>query len=187
MRPDMFPRDILQRSHALRQAPCGVPGGLHAGALLSLAASVCASAPQAWTRLFWATWEIRAAVSVWSTAPAGRTQLPAAAYAAIPPRAQSRAGGGRMRSTLHSMTASTLDSTDSTQRQDRAAAEAPHLHEPSSTHVSTPAGNPEEDSKKIAQLLKHGAHCLADLGAAAEQSDAFAAEGIDAILQVGVR
>ena len=44
-------------------------------------------------------------------------------------------------------------------------------------------GNPEEDSKKIAQLLKHGAHCLADLGAAAEQSDAFAAEGIDAILQ----
>lgn len=49
--------------------------------------------------------------------------------------------------------------------------------------LSLRAGNPEEDSKKIAQLLKHGAHCLADLGAAAEQSDAFAAEGIDAILQ----
>lgn len=46
------------------------------------------------------------------------------------------------------------------------------------------AGNPEEDSRKIAQLLKHGAHCLSDLGAATEQSDAFAAEGIDAILQV---
>ena len=43
----------------------------------------------------------------------------------------------------------------------------------------------EEDSRKIAQLLKHGAHCLQDLGAANEASGAFAAEGIDQILQVG--
>lgn len=45
---------------------------------------------------------------------------------------------------------------------------------------------PQDDSKKIAELLKHGAHCLHDLGAAAEQSGAFAAEGIEDILQVGL-
>lgn len=42
----------------------------------------------------------------------------------------------------------------------------------------------EEDSAKIAQLLKHGAHCLTDMGGANEASGAFAAEGIDQILQV---
>lgn len=41
----------------------------------------------------------------------------------------------------------------------------------------------EEDSRKIADLLKHGAHCLHDLGAANEAGGAFVSEGIDQILQ----
>ncbi|KAL4423047.1 hypothetical protein ABPG77_002081 [Micractinium sp. CCAP 211/92] len=45
------------------------------------------------------------------------------------------------------------------------------------------SGNPEDDSRKIAELLKHGAHCLQAPEAANEQSGAFAAEGIDEILQ----
>ena len=34
-------------------------------------------------------------------------------------------------------------------------------------------GNPEEDSRKIADLLKHGAHCLHAMEAATEQVGAL--------------
>lgn len=44
-------------------------------------------------------------------------------------------------------------------------------------------GNPETDGKKIAELLKHGAHCLAAMDAVQKETDAFASEDIDQILQ----
>ncbi|KAL4858846.1 Chromodomain-helicase-DNA-binding protein 6 [Chlorella vulgaris] len=44
-------------------------------------------------------------------------------------------------------------------------------------------GNPEDDTRKIAELLKHGAHCLHQMEAATEQGGEFVAEGIDQILQ----
>jgi hypothetical protein len=34
--------------------------------------------------------------------------------------------------------------------------------------MASEGGDPEQDSKKIADLLKHGAHCLQDIGTAAE-------------------
>lgn len=43
-------------------------------------------------------------------------------------------------------------------------------------------GDPEADGKKIADLLKHGAHCLAAMDAANKETEAFASEDIDQIL-----
>lgn len=44
-------------------------------------------------------------------------------------------------------------------------------------------GDPEADGHKIAQLLKHGAHCLDKMEEAAAETEAFAAEDIDEILK----
>jgi hypothetical protein len=45
-------------------------------------------------------------------------------------------------------------------------------------------GDPEADTKRIADLLKHGAHCLTadEIEASAKETEAFANEDIDAIL-----
>jgi len=44
-------------------------------------------------------------------------------------------------------------------------------------------GDPEADGKKIAALLKHGAHCITSMDAANQETEAFASEDIDEILK----